>query len=113
MQLASVKRLVLVSTAFLFKDSILPPTYLFGRLFFPGVVTDAAAMEQIITRSNLDWTIIRPPQLTDKPYTGNYRVREGHLPRFGFNISRADVADCFLKAVADPNSAGKILGTSN
>lgn len=113
MQRSSVKRVVVVSTAFLFKDSILPPTYLFGRLFFPGVVIDAAAMERTFSGSGLDWTIVRPPQLTDKPHTGRYRVREGHLPRFGFKISRADVADFFVKTVEDRASVGKIIGTSN
>jgi putative NADH-flavin reductase len=113
MHQASVRRTVIVSTAFLFKDSIVPPTYLFGRIFFPSVVQDAAAMEQVITQSPLDWTIVRPPQLTDKPLTGKYRVRAGHLPRFGFNISRADVAHFFLKTLADPAPIRKILGVSN
>jgi putative NADH-flavin reductase len=113
MQHARIRRVVVASTAFLFKDSIVPPAYLFGRLFFPGIVVDACAMERIIAESGLDWTIVRPPQLTDKPYTGKYRVRQGHLPRFGFNISRADVADCFLKTVEDRVSVGKILGASN
>lgn len=110
---SGVRRAVIVSTAFLFKDSIVPPTYLFGRLFFPGVVVDASAMEQIFMQSGLDWTIVRPPQLTDKPFTGKYRVRTGHLPRFGFNISRADVAHSFLKTVEDPTSIRKIVGVSN
>jgi putative NADH-flavin reductase len=113
MHQANLRRTIIVSTAFLFKDSILPPTYLFGRIFFPSVVKDAAAMEQIITQSPLDWTILRPPQLTDKPLTGKYRVQTGHLPRFGFNISRADVAHFFLKAVADPATIRKILGVSS
>lgn len=38
MQPAGVRRVVVVSTAFRFKDSIVPPTYLFGRLFFPGIM---------------------------------------------------------------------------
>jgi putative NADH-flavin reductase len=113
MQHACVRRVVVVSTAFLFRDSIVPPTYLVGRLFFRGVMIDAAAMERVIAESHLDWTIVRPPQLTDKPYTGRYRVREGHLPRFGFNVSRADVADCFLKTVEDAATIRKILGASN
>jgi putative NADH-flavin reductase len=113
MRLAGVRRVVVESTAFLFKDSLVPPTYLFGRLFFSGVVVDASAMEQVLRKSELNWTIVRPPKLTDNPYTGRYRVREGHLPRFGFNISRADVADCFIKAVEDPATIGKILGASN
>jgi putative NADH-flavin reductase len=113
MQRTGVKRLAVISTAFLFKDAILPPAYLFGRLFFPGVVADASAMERIFAASSLDWTILRPPQLTDKPHTGKYRVREGHLPPFGFKISRADVADCFLKTVATPASIRKVLGLSH
>ena len=110
---ANVRRAIIVSTAFLFKDSIVPPTYLFGRLLFPGVVIDASAMEQIMMQSGLDWTIVRPPQLTDKPFTGKYRVRIGHLPGFGFKISRADVAHSFLKTVKDPASIQKIVGVSN
>jgi putative NADH-flavin reductase len=113
MQRAGVRRVVVVSTAFLFKDSIVPPTYLFGRLFFPGVVVDADGMERTFMQSGLDWTIVRPPQLTDKPFTGKYRVRTGHLPRFGFNISRADVGHSFIKTVEDRGSIGKILGVSN
>jgi len=113
MRRASVRRLVIVSTAFLFRDSIMPPTYLFGRLFFPGVVVDATAMERTIAESGLDWTIARPPQLTDKPFSGRYRVREGHLPRFGFHVSRADVADCLIKTAEDRAYVGKVLGISD
>jgi putative NADH-flavin reductase len=110
---AGVKRVVIESTAFLFKDSILPPAYLFGRLFFPGIVTDASRMERVLTESGLDWTIVRPPQLTNKPYTGKYRVQEAHLPRFGFSISRADVADFMIRTVENQPSIGKIIGVCN
>ena len=113
MQHAGVRRIVVVSTAFLFRDSIIPPTYLFGRLFFPGVVTDSEGMERTIRASDLDWTIVRPPQLTDRGRSEKYRVREGHLPRFGFNIPRADVADCVIKTIEDRTSVNKILGVSN
>ena len=110
---AEVRRVVVESVAFLFKDSIIPPAYLLGRMLFPGIVADSSAMEDVFARSGLDWTIVRPPQLTDKPYTGNYRVREGHLPRFGFKISRADAADFMIKAVENRSSIRKIVGISN
>jgi putative NADH-flavin reductase len=110
---AGVRRAVVESVAFLFKDSMVPPTYLFGRLFFPTVVADASAMERVFKESGLDWTMVRPPQLTDKPYTGKYRVRGGSLPIFGFKISRADVADFMIKAAGDPSSIHKIIGVSN
>ncbi|WP_325384667.1 SDR family oxidoreductase [Edaphobacter sp.] len=113
MHRAKLRRLVVESSAFLFKDSIVPPTYLLGRLFFSGVVKDATAMEQVLFESGLDWTIVRPPRLTDDPYTGRYRVREGHLPRFGFTISRADVADSFIKSAETHAHIQRLIGISN
>ena len=34
---------------------------------------DMASMEQTIRRSGVDWTILRPPRLTNSPRTGTYR----------------------------------------
>ena len=113
MEHAGVRRVVVESVAFLFKDSVVPPAYLLGRLLFPGIVADASAMERILGESELEWTIVRPPELTNKPYTGKYRTREGHLPHLGFKISRADVADFMLKAVENHLSICKIVGVSN
>jgi putative NADH-flavin reductase len=113
MQRTNVRRVVVESVAFLFKDAIIPPAYFLGRILFPRTVADAAAMERVFAESNLDWTMVRPPELSDKPYTGKYRVREGHLPRFGFKISRADVADFMIKAAEDRSSVGKIFGACN
>ncbi len=109
----NVRRVVVESVAFLFKDAIFPPVYLLGRLLFPQVVADASAMEHVFAHSQLDWTMVRPPELTDKPYTGKYRVREGHLPLFGFKIARADVADFMIKAAENCSWVGKIVGISN
>src|SRR5262249_528866 len=110
---AGVRRVIVESFAFLFKTGVLPPAYLFGRMLFPSVVADSSAMEELLRKSGLDWTIVRPPELKDKPYTGKYRAREGHLPLFGFSISRANVADFMLKAVENRSSIGKIVGISN
>lgn len=113
MRQAGVRRVVVESTAFLFKDAIMPPAHFFGRLFFPGVVRDAGEMEKIFEESGLDWTLIRPSQLTDKPGTGKYRVLESHLPPFGFKIARADVADFMIKASENHASIQKIIGLAN
>jgi putative NADH-flavin reductase len=110
---AGLRRAVIISTAFLFKDSIIPPTYLIGKLLFPTVVTDSAALEAIFQKSDLDWTIVRPPQLTDTPFTGKYRVRLGHLPLMGFKIGRADVAEYFVHAASDNTLIRKVVGLSN
>jgi putative NADH-flavin reductase len=113
MLLTNVRRVIVESVAFLFKDAVLPPAYLLGRLLFPRIVADASAMEQIFAESKLEWTMVRPPELTDKPYTGKYRVREGHLPRFGFKISRADVADFMIKAAENHALSRKVVGVCN
>lgn len=108
-----VRRAVVVSTAFLFRDTLIPPTYLVGRLFFPVTVVDATEMEAVISQADFDWTIVRPPRLTDRPPTGRYRRREGRLPPFGFTISRADVAGFMLDAVEKGASIRKVVGVSN
>jgi putative NADH-flavin reductase len=108
-----VRRVVVESVAFLFKNSIFPPAYLLGRLFLPRTVADASAMERIFANTDLDWTMVRPPELTDKPYTGRYRVQEGHLPRFGLKISRADVADLMIKLAENGTSIRRVVGIAN
>jgi putative NADH-flavin reductase len=113
MSASTCRRAVIVSTAFLFNDALFPPAHLFGRLFFPTVVKGATAMETIIRRSELDWTLVRPPQLTDKPLTAKYRQREAHLPPFGFNISRADTAHCMLRVIEDHAYSRKVVGIAN
>jgi putative NADH-flavin reductase len=113
MRKVRLRRAVIVSTAFLFKDSIIPPTNLVGRLLFPDMVADATEMESFFQSSGLDWTLVRPPRLTNRPRRGRYRVREGHLPGFGFTISRADVAAFMIRTVESHSFIQKIVGISN
>ncbi|MEP6613821.1 MAG: SDR family oxidoreductase [Mucilaginibacter sp.] len=53
---------------------------------------DLRIMEQLIKESNSNWTIIRPPRLTDKPATGNYRTAINIFLKNALSISRGDVA---------------------
>jgi putative NADH-flavin reductase len=71
--------------------------YVVAPLILRNVVADHEAKENIIARSGLDWTIVRPPRLTNGPHTGVYRhggdiKAEAVIPM----ISRADVADFML-----------------
>ena len=110
---SGVSKAMVVSTAFLFKDAILPPVYLLGRLLFPGVVKDATEMEASLRSSNLDILIVRPPELKDKPLSGKYRVREAHLPRFGLSISRADVADFMIRRAESGDFRNSVVGVAS
>ncbi|SDD02090.1 NAD(P)-dependent oxidoreductase [Glycomyces harbinensis] len=73
---------------------------------------DLAAMEDAVVDSGLDWTIVRPPQLTDKPAAGRWRTQVGHNPRNGFTIARADLAAAMLAAVSDPAAVRRVLGVA-
>lgn len=61
-----------------------------------AVLRDSAANVAVIRGSDLDWTIVRFPRLTDGPHTGTYRV--GYLGQdSGTQLARADGADFVLK----------------
>jgi putative NADH-flavin reductase len=77
------------------------------------MVTDASEMESFFQKSGLDWTLVRPPRLTNGPRRGRYRVREGHLPGFGFTISRADVAAFMISTAENHAFIRKVVGVSN
>ena len=49
----------------------------------------------------LDWTLVRPGRLTNRPGTGNYRVTPRYRPHGGINIPRADVASFMLDQLTD------------
>ncbi|SHE80502.1 Putative NADH-flavin reductase [Seinonella peptonophila] len=73
-----------------------------------NVVADHEDKERIVKNSNLDWTIVRPPRLTNGPHTGGYRSGETIDQRsFILTISRADLADFMLKQLSDTSNVGK------
>jgi putative NADH-flavin reductase len=73
---------------------------------------DLAILEDIVRDSGLDWTIVRPPRLTDKPMTGNYRTAYGQNLRGGVVISRADVAHLMLRALEQPETINQVIGVA-
>ena len=71
---------------------------MFLKYFLKYVYADKTKMEEIITSSDLNWTVVRPGRLLDKELTEKYRV-ENKLFK-GINIggiNRADVADFLIK----------------
>jgi putative NADH-flavin reductase len=53
---------------------------------------DLREMEKLIKESDLSWTIVRPPRLTDKAVTGHYRTAVNSFLKNCLQISRGDVA---------------------
>ena len=81
-----------------------------ARTLFGKVYDDLARMEDILRHSGLDWTILRPPQLTGKPLTGRYRTAYGRNVHGGRSIPRADVAHFMLAVLDQPDTVGQVIG---
>ncbi len=108
MRSSGIKRVLLVSSGLLFPEMNFLGQVLRGTLF-GNVVVDDAGMELAISRDYLDWTIVRPPRLTNGPLTSKYRVEDDRLPKGGLTISRADVADFMLNETEIPVHMQKIV----
>jgi len=111
MQTVGLHRLIVVSAAVLFDDLGIAGRVL-RRTLLRNVGADSLEMERIVTESALDWTIARPPRLTNGPQTGHYDVENGYLPgRSAFAaISRADVAHFLLRELEQNAHIRQIVG---
>ena len=67
-----------------------------------SLLDDHRRQEDLIVRSGLDWTIVRPPRLTDGPITGRYETGSNIEVGSLAHVSRADVADFVLRAAREP-----------
>jgi hypothetical protein len=83
------------------------------KRFLRGHYADLARMEDVLRESKLDWTIVRPPRLTDGPVTGTYRTAYDRNVRGGAMISRADVAHLMLHVLARPETFQHSIGIAN
>jgi putative NADH-flavin reductase len=80
------------------------------KIVFRENYADLARMEDVLRDSGLDWTVVRPPRLTDKPLTGTYRTAYGQNLRRGAFISRADVAHYMLRVPGHPETIKQTVG---
>jgi uncharacterized protein YbjT (DUF2867 family) len=104
MQGTGVRRLVLVSADGAGETrSQLPLTVRLGSIFTNKFMAEKEEQERIVRESGLDWTLVRPGQLTDGPLTDEVAIsREGR--KVIGKVSRSDLASFLLKQVADPSS---------
>jgi len=81
----------------LFDRAIKVALWVFSR----HVYEDMARTAELIRASDLDWTLVRVPMLTDDPAQGDLKV--GYLGQgVGPRVSRADLATFMLEQVEDP-----------
>jgi putative NADH-flavin reductase len=105
MKRSGVKRLLVLSAAAHFSG--IPNRIV--RFILRNHMRDSLAMENVVQASGLDWTIARPPRLTQGQYTA-YRSREGAAPKLGFTLARKAVAAFMLDAIEQKKHFQKIVG---
>jgi uncharacterized protein YbjT (DUF2867 family) len=79
--------------------------FLYDNLIFPlllrKVYADKDRQEAIVRSSGLDWVLVRPSILNNKPGSGNVRALTDLSSLHGGTISREDVAKFVLDQVPD------------
>src|SRR5258708_1171565 len=105
MNRSGVKRLVVLSAAAHFPGI---PNRI-ASFIMRNHMRDSLAMEEIVRSNGLDWTIARPPRLTQDDYL-TYRSREGAAPKMGFTLSRKAVAAFMLDVIEQHKHVHKIVG---
>lgn len=71
-------------------------------LFLERMYQDMRRMEALLRRSDLGFTLVRPPYLTNGPLTGRYRVQRDRGFDDDKSLSRADLAHFLLRACEEP-----------
>ena len=102
MKAHNVKRLLCIAAVGVERDPNIP---LLGRLIMKlalgNIFADMQRMQQEIEASDLDWTILWPPMLTDGKLSAEYRTDiDRALPK-GSKISRADLAHFMIQIIGN------------
>ncbi|PUB28032.1 putative NADH-flavin reductase [Promicromonospora sp. AC04] len=116
MDRAGVRRLVAISASGWVVDGDDPLSrYVAKPILKRALATtnaDLEAMEQVIRASHVDWTIMRPPRLQDRPGTGRYQARRDGNVRWAWTIARPDLALAMLDAVTDRTAVGQAISVA-
>lgn len=80
----------------------IPFNFIFGHAY-----DDKSVQEEIIKKSGLDWTIVRPSILINGPVKPEYRIHQNQEEWRNGIISRASVADYISRILNDPDTHGK------
>lgn len=117
MRATDVERLVVVSAGTVTTDGdgplirlVMKP--LLSRLL-QHTIADKRGMEDVVRASGLEWTILRPPMLTDGPRTGAYRSAIDRNVRGALRVSRADLAYALLQCVTEHRAINAAMSIGN
>ncbi len=103
MRTSGIKRLITITSGLVDLSDPSTDNFFLNRIIRPNfnkVYYDQTRWETILDDTeDIDWTCVRPPYLTNKAFTGEYRIKEKHVPKGGRKISRADLADFIVRQI--------------
>ena len=86
---------------------------MFLKYLLKDVYADKTQMEEIITQSDMKWTVVRPGRLLDKELTEKYRIENTLFKGINIGgINRADVADFLIKQAENQTELKKYVALS-
>jgi len=106
MQEKGVRRAFFISASALEISPVLPfyvrlaEKYIVQKIL-RNMYADLRIMEHLVKESDTDWTILRPPRLTDAEATGHYRWAANAFLKNCLKISRADLAHFMIRSMED------------
>jgi len=107
---ARVRRCVVVSQGLLF-PSRNPIIAL--RLILARHLADSAAMERLVSASDLDWTIVRPLKLDEGKDIRGYRIQSDTAPRGAWTMQYNDLAAFLLDEAEKGMHKKQIVGITS
>lgn len=115
MEAAGVRRLVCLSVLGIGDTKAQMPffvKYLLVPFYLRRAFADHEGQEAAVRASGLDWTLVRPPFLTDGPAVGGVQHGFDDLDGLSLKISRADLAAFMLDQLADDRYVRATPGVS-
>ena len=110
---AGVSRVVVLSSWLVERDRMDAITRLLTGIAMGPVIKDQSAGEQMLRRSDLEWTIVYASILTDGPANGSVAVLpEGAKRGLSQKISRADVAAWMVEAATGAQHSRSSVGVT-
>jgi len=102
-----VRRVVVLSSWLVERDRMSPVLRLATSIAMKGLIKDKSAGEQLLRKSDLDWTIVYASMLGDGPTTGSIVLPESTDWSLSQRISRADVATWLIQAATSRQPSGR------
>lgn len=111
MQQKGVRRIIVLGAAGIKPDALKRQSawraWLTQHIVFDAILKNPMASQRSqyaeLSASNLDWTMVMPPMLTNGPGRGKWRIDPDALPSNAGRISREDVADFMMQQIDNPH----------